>query len=129
MLYSVSNFFMTAVNHRSLQRITKVAAGSLYTVTSTWIVVAADWALEAFSSSLEFTGKTTLVALVDWGVGTKVAYLVVSPVPNGFKSCWVLLQVRVLAVVDETTSSVFWIIHFETQLFKWSWVLSNIVVE
>ena len=40
-----------------------------------------------------------------------------------------MLQVRVFAVVDETTGSVVWVVLFKVQLFKWGRVLADVVVE
>ena len=68
--------------------------------------------------------------MVDRGVGTQVADAdVVGVIPHGFERLRVVLQARVLAVVDEAAGSVVREVLLVVELFHWGWLQPDRVVE
>ena len=93
---------MTAIDHGSGLRIAQITTGPLNDIHSFWISIATVWTLEAPLGWLKIALKITLVALIDWRIGPQIPDPVIGIVPNCFKGLGILLENRVLTVMDKT---------------------------
>ena len=55
--------------------------------------------------------------------------MIIGPVPNGFQCFWILTQVWIFAVVNETARRVLREVFFKRQLFKRRRMLADVIVE
>ena len=78
------NFLVTAVDHRAFLRVAQVAASSFDHITGIWVGIATTWAFKAPVSWLKVAVITTLIAVVNGGVGPQIAHLVIGIAPDSF---------------------------------------------
>ena len=64
-LHTMDDFLMTAMNHRSLHWVTKVATSPLDNITGCRVSIPALWTLKTGGGSLKFALKAALEALIN----------------------------------------------------------------
>ena len=101
MLHAALHFFLLAGVERAGVRASEITAYPAGYRHARGIVVAAFRAGEAFAGTLELTGKTALVALIDRRIGPVIGHVLIAIIPHVFQRPQVVLNIRVLAVANK----------------------------
>ena len=104
MLHPALDLFLLAAVERPSIRAAEITAYPASHRDLGGVMVATFGAGEPLAGTFEFTGKATLVAFVDGGVGAVIGDPVVAVVPDVFQGFQIVLDIWIFAVADETTT-------------------------
>jgi hypothetical protein len=104
MFHAAFHFFLLPGVKRTgirAAKITAYAAGHRHTCG---VVVAAFRAGKSFAGTLKLTGKAALIAFINRRVSTVIRHMLIAVIPDVFQRTQVVLNIRVLAVANETAA-------------------------